>query len=174
MTTPEQDPLETVIQAGAVAYDQNINDRLGNPPGRVGVAEGLAQHPSFRAAIRAAVEQDRAEAEREWEAATDRLLAETGFEGMEVNDRGVRVMLRQAFDISVGMCDAFKTWLDLAGAENYVEQSVTDQRTAEKYIVIICRPRGRTPHQLRRAAEERLAEAERELAELRGRMIAEA
>lgn len=66
------------------------------------------------------------------------------------------------------MFGAFREILDSHDAPNYVEQSLLDADTGETYTVLVGRPGGRTPHQLRADAEERAARAEAALAELAG------
>lgn len=90
------------------------------------------------------------------DAFTARMLEETMFDGMDV-DRGVTIKLRLAAELQAAMVQAYKTWLDTGEAENYLEQTITDTASGERYVVIVCRPNGKTPHALRRAAEDVLA-----------------
>ena len=64
------------------------------------------------------------------------------------------------------MLGALREILDESDAPNYVEQTLHDPDTGEVYTVTVGRPGGRTPHQLRTAAEERAAAAEAALAEI--------
>jgi hypothetical protein len=58
---------------------------------------------------------------------------------------------------SIALIAAFKPALDNQEAPNYVEFGVIDPSSAdEKYVVIVCRPGGKTPHELRREAEAEL------------------
>lgn len=51
-------------------------------------------------------------------------------------------------------------------AENYLEQQFTVEDDPIPWVALILRPEGKTPHELRRVAEARVAELERQLAEL--------
>lgn len=113
------------------------------------------------------------QAQQEEDAYTKRVLENTMFEGMNPDGHGgVVVKLRMAAELSMGMVTAFKTYLDQAGAENYVEQTVIDRETGDQYLVTIQRPRGKTPHQLRRAAEAELAKLRETVAqEIEDRLV---
>lgn len=53
---------------------------------------------------------------------------------------------------------AFLPALDASGAVNYLSFDAVDPETHQRYALIVCRPDGKTPHQLRKEAE---AEVER-------------
>ena len=69
--------------------------------------------------------------------------------------------------MAAGMLEAFPD------AKNYLETQFTDRDDPTKeYVLIVARSKGQTPHQLRQAAEARVAELEAENAQLRD-MLAE-
>lgn len=84
--------------------------------------------------------------------------------GMSFDMGGPREVYEQA---AVNLIDAFRPALDRDDAPNYVQFEAEDPRTrdgglpttGERYALIVCRPGGKTPHQLRRDAE---AEVERQ------------
>lgn len=59
--------------------------------------------------------------------------------------------------------------LDHSGAVNYLEAEVRDAE-GNRYVVCAARSKGQTPHALKTAAEEKLAEAEATIADLRKRV----
>lgn len=65
-----------------------------------------------------------------------------------------------------------------SGAENYLEMKVMDPQTMEEYSLTIQRVAGKTPHQTRREAGERVGDLESLLREvagtLEGRMVSPA
>lgn len=82
--------------------------------------------------------------------------------GMSFGVGGPREVYEQA---AVFLIDTFRPALDAHGAPNYLSFDAEDPRTrrddipgtGEKYALIVCRPGGQTPHELRREAEvERL------------------
>jgi hypothetical protein len=86
-------------------------------------------------------------------------LDQTLLGGLDVTDRGARVRFQMARETAAGIVLAFK---DLLGdAENYVEQEVVDRETLERYVCIVVRPGRKTPHELRREAEEALERVRR-------------
>jgi hypothetical protein len=89
---------------------------------------------------------------------------------MRLDDTGVSFGMggpREVYEqAAINLIDAFRPALDRDDAPNYVQFEAEDPRTrdgglpttGERYALIVCRPGGKTPHQLRREAE---AEAER-------------
>ena len=65
------------------------------------------------------------------------------------------------------MLASFRWYLDKHEAPNYVQIPMTDMTTGEVYVCTIGRPGGRSPHEMRRAAEARVAQLETELARMR-------
>lgn len=102
------------------------------------------------------------------QADADRLLAETGLAGIDIDDGAARVKLVLAHEMAVRMATAFDAILDAhPSAANYVEQEFFPRGTRDPYIFVVCKPGGKTPHQLRREAEaerDRLRTALTELA----------
>lgn len=123
---------------------------------------------SARAVIAVLDEADRTAAAGEKEF-VDRVLAETGLSGFEVGDDGARLRLVLAYDLAAKMTLAWRRLLDASGAINYVEQVVHDPHTHERFLFIVVRPQGATPHELRLKAEAERDEALRQLAELSAR-----
>lgn len=114
-------------------------------------------------------------------AEVDRLMADVGFAGMDIHDGAIRMHIKQSAEIAAGMVKAFDALVTAQGCENYLEQdfTVTDPATEQaaeaglpydqwpphrRYKFIIVKPNGRSPHELRRDAEARIAELEEELA----------
>lgn len=88
------------------------------------------------------------------QAASDRALADAGLISMEaLPDQGVRVQLAIGVELAAKMAESFRALLDGAGSINYVEQRFVPRDGGEAYTVIVCRPDGKTPHQLRAEAE---------------------
>ncbi len=97
------------------------------------------------------------------EAEIDAMLAATGFAGMEVTDRGVRMHIRHCERFSRALTASFDAMVRARGGQNYVEWESTytnpdDTTETRKYTVIITRGGGATPHQLRAFAEQQLAQ----------------
>lgn len=106
------------------------------------------------------------------QADADRLVADAGLISMEsLPDRGVRVRIALGLGLAARMLGAFREVLDASPkAINYVEQHFVDPATAESYVVIVCRPGGLTPHQLRLAAEQERDDARARLAAVHDRL----
>lgn|SRR5512146_606102 len=66
------------------------------------------------------------------------------------------------------MLASFRWYLDEHDAPNYVQMPMTDMTTGETYECFIGRPGGKSPHELRKLAEARVAQLEAELVRLRG------
>ncbi|GAA0527181.1 hypothetical protein GCM10010172_04650 [Paractinoplanes ferrugineus] len=104
------------------------------------------------------------------QAYADKLVAETGIAGFNLDGRG-RLDLVLAHELAAKMTLAFKTILDAQpGAENYVEQEVIERNGGGRYVFIVCKPGGKTPHQLRREAESQRDALLSEVEELRRRL----
>ena len=58
----------------------------------------------------------------------------------------------------------FRWYLDEHEAPNYVQMPMTDMTTGETYVCTIGRPGGKSPHEMRKLAEARVAQLESELA----------
>lgn len=116
-----------------------------------------------------AFEAARAVYDADEDARVDDLMERTGFAGMEVHD-GVRIRLKYAAEMASAMVSAFDALIETRGAENYVEweSTVTDPAAEEamragkpmeewpphrQYRLIVVKPGGKTPHELRRQAE---------------------
>lgn len=159
--------FETAVDAALVVFDRALN--LMAPP----------RHVVVEALTAAGEVYDRAA-----DAEVDRVMAETGFAGMNIEDRGVEIRLKHAADIAAGMVDAFDALMETRGAENYVEweSTVTDPAREQaiegglppaewpplrKYRVIVVKPDGKTPHELRMEAESKVAKLTAEVERLR-------
>jgi hypothetical protein len=101
------------------------------------------------------------------------MMNETNFVKFDVAEGEPRMLLKMSADLARGMVLAFDEMIRQEGCENYIEWewTVTDPATEEaiaagvphaevpplrKYKVIIVRPGGKTPHELRVEAEQRL------------------
>jgi hypothetical protein len=113
-------------------------------------------HPDFekaareRARIAEAVDaagQVYADAEKAY---IDEQVAKAGILKMDAS--GIDVVM--ARETAVGLALASRTLLDAYAADNYVEQTVWDDKQENRYVITIHRTGGKTPHELRRAAEE--------------------
>lgn len=101
------------------------------------------------------------------QAQVDGLVAEAQFAGMEIAPDGdVRFRFKQAHDVLIGVCAAFDELC--RSAPNYVEQDTTFTHPTDipqrRYHVIVVKPDGKSPHQLRQDAERRATAAEDALA----------
>ena len=146
------DPVrEQAIDAAMAVFERNL--RL-MAPNRAFVAEALDAAAEVYAAADAAE--------------VDRVLAETGLIGMEPLADGVRIRLKHAADLAAGMVAAFDELIRQKGCENYVEwdSTVTDPTDLRKYTFIVVKPGGKTPHELRRQAEQERDELRARLAAL--------
>lgn len=94
-------------------------------------------------------------ADAEQQAHVDRMLADTGVISMGPDPDGgfgIRVVL--AYELAKKMTEAFRTLLDAhPTAVNYIEQTLAPAGGGKPYVFIVCKPGGRTPHQLRGDAE---------------------
>lgn len=93
---------------------------------------------------------------------------ETGAQLLALDGDGVRISTPQhlaAAALEV-MSQAFD---DNPDAVKYLEQRVWDRDTQKAYVMTFQRAEGKTPHELRRAAEQELEEARRQIATLEAR-----
>lgn len=158
---------EQSTDAAQAVFDRHL--KLMAPPRHV-IAEALAA---------AAAVVDRHE-----QAEIDRMMNETQLFGIDADgDGGVQLRLKLATDMAQSMVLAFDTMIQQGGCENYTETdfTVTDpaQRLAieqglpaeqwpphRQYRFIVVKPGGKSPHDLRREAEQRIDAATRTLAGL--------
>ena len=135
---PQREPFEVLfVRATHAAYEVL-------PGGSPATVEDTAE--ALRAASEVFSAADQAYA--------DQLVAATSIAGFNLNGDG-RFDLVVAHELAARMTLSFKTILDAQpGAENYVEQEVIERNGGARYVFIVCRPGGKTPHQLRREAEE--------------------
>ncbi|MEU3455624.1 hypothetical protein ABZ671_18785 [Micromonospora sp. NPDC006766] len=77
------------------------------------------------------------------------------------------VMVKRGPRLVEAMADALEGFLDASGAANYVETTLAAP-DGRPFKLIVVRPDGQSPHELRVQAERELAEARAELAALRG------
>jgi hypothetical protein len=83
----------------------------------------------------------------------DELVAATSIAGFNLNGDG-RLDLVLAHELAAKIALSFKTILGAQpGAENYVEQEIIERNGGDRYVFIVCKPGGKTPHALRREAE---------------------
>lgn len=111
----------------------------------------------------------------------DKSVQEAGFAGMDVLGQDVAIRLSHANDFARAVVLNFDETVRQRGCENYYETefTITDPALKEaidaglpmeqwpphrRYTFIVTRPEGKTPHQLRRDAEARVAELEQQLA----------
>ncbi len=136
-TDPQRESHEAVFQRAAhAAYEQ----LPGSSPATV---EDTARALQAAADVFSDADQSYA----------DSLVAATGIAGFNLDGKG-SLDLVMAHELAATMTLAFKTILDAQpGAENYVEQEVIERNGGGRYVFIVCKPGGKTPHQLRRAAE---------------------
>lgn len=74
--------------------------------------------------------------------------------GWNMEGDGMHLRVVMARETAAGLVTAAKTFLDAnPAAKNYIEQSVLDRATGDRYVLTIQRPGGRTPHELRQEAE---------------------
>ncbi len=106
--------------------------------------------------IRVALEGARRWAAAEEEAASQQMMADTLWDGMDL-DHGVTLRVRMAARLSMILVESFSAFLDTAGAENYVEQEIIERNGGRRFTLTIRRHEGKTPHQLRQDAEAALA-----------------
>lgn len=106
------------------------------------------------------------------DAAINEMVAGTEFLGMNPNSEGgIDLRVKMAAKLAAGLVQAAKGVLEAhPDARNYLEQSVIDRETGDRYVITFCRPGGRTPHQLREDAERQLATANNHIASLKNRL----
>lgn len=81
-------------------------------------------------------------------------LANTRLLGMDISDGAVNLRVMPALETAAAMVMTAKTILDgNPGAQNYVEHSVIDRETGDRYVLTVHKPAGKTPHELRQEAE---------------------
>ena len=160
-TRPGTLPADSGTFASAVdAASRVFDDQLGS---------AAPARPVVEAALSAAGDvYDQAT-----DAAVDRVMRQTGFAGMDIRDGSVQLRLKHAADIAAAMVSAFDALIEVHDAENYVEweSTVTDPAREQamqaglppeqwpphrRYRLIVVKPGGKTPHELRREAEARL------------------
>lgn len=158
MTTSdtEEDVRGRALDAAQATFDRAL--KLVSPP-RHTIAE------AFDAAVAVYDQAEKVE--------VDRLMDQTGFAGLEITGNGVQLRLKYAADIAAHMVEAFDTLCEVRGATNYVEweSTITDPAREQaikaglpqeewpphrRYSVIVVKPGGKTPHQLRQEAEQAL------------------
>lgn len=105
------------------------------------------------------------------DAEVDRMMGETGFIAFDVTEEGPRLRLKLAADLARSMVAAFDELVTQHGCENYVEweSTITDPAREEagdagvpveqwpphrRYKLIVVKPNGKSPHELRLEAEE--------------------
>lgn len=102
------------------------------------------------AAIRAAGEVYDAD-RREF---VDRQVADARIAGWDINGDGMDLRVAMARETAAGLVQAAKTFLDAnPAATNYVEQTVIDRDSGDRYVIVFQKPGGKTPHELRQQAE---------------------
>lgn len=107
--------------------------------------------------------------EADRQAFIDQQVAEAAIAGWDMSAEGMDLRVTMARETATGLVMAAKTFLDAnPGATNYVEQTVIDQETRDRYVIVFQKPGGKTPHELRREAEDALAFERARLAEVQG------
>jgi len=154
-TTPDQQATEQPdidVRAAAIAAAHDV----------FGIHLKLTAPP--RCVVEEALDAATAVYETAYQAEVDRLVAETGWAGMEVVDGDVRLRLKYARDFAHAVVTNFDATI---GATNYTETefTVTDSSTdiPRKYTFLVIKPGGKTPHRLRQEAD---AERDRALARI--------
>jgi hypothetical protein len=133
-------------------FERSLDAAMNVP----GVATAL-RRDTIAAALRAAQAVYAAD-ERAY---IDGQVAEAKIAHWRMEDGVTDIRIVMARETAAGLVTAAKTFLAATGAENYVEQHVTDRETGERYTLTVQRPGKSTPHELRRQAEaERDALAE--------------
>ncbi len=84
----------------------------------------------------------------------DDQVAQANILGWNRNAGVTDLQVSMALETAAALVSAAKTFLTAVGAENYVEQHVHDRETGERYTLTIQRPGAKTPHELRRQAEQ--------------------
>lgn len=94
------------------------------------------------------------------DAAVQDMMDRSLLAGMNIGPDGMTVKAITAREVAVSMAMAAAQFLDEnPGARNYVQQDVWDKDQQNRYTIIFMKPGGQTPHELREAAEKRLAAA---------------
>lgn len=137
-------------------YCERINDAWRGQGMSAATHDVLLHHD---AALRARADA----AERERDEAKNQLLAVKEFH-FSNGDFDAAFVGEGAAAIAMTLIGFYRA----QGGTNYVEMQLSDKKTAELFTVTVQRAAGRTPHQLRDAAEARADRLERENAELRG------
>lgn len=138
-------------------YDSNAGLYSGDYPNEHQRAEAAA-------AVKAADEVYKADQDE----FVQRQVEEARLAGFHIDGDGADLRVVMARETAAGLVMAAKTFLDShPSAKNYVEQSVWDRESGDRYVITFSKPGGKTPHELRQRAEmERdwlLAEAPDEL-----------
>lgn len=154
--TAASDLDEQALDAAMAVFDRSMKLMA---PHRVFVKEALmAAGQVYQADEAAEVEQ---------------MMHETDFISLDVPHGEPRFRLKIASDLASGMVRAFDELVHQVGCENYIEweSTLTDPATEQaieaglpddqipplrKYKLIIVRPGGKTPHELRQEADQRL------------------
>jgi hypothetical protein len=87
--------------------------------------------------------------------------------GMNPTGKGMELNVVIARETAAHLVMAAKTYLDTTGAENYLEQTVYDRETGERYVIIFQRPGKKSPHELRQQAEAERDQARAQLDQIR-------
>lgn len=107
------------------------------------------------------------------------VMATVGFGGIEVDRHGVALRIRHAAKYAAALVEAFDGWLREVGADNYIqhESTLTDPARMKaiddglpsdqwpprrQYRLIVVKPEGKTPHELRLEAEAEVDRLRRE------------
>ncbi|MFI7073595.1 hypothetical protein [Micromonospora sediminicola] len=143
----DRDDLDArAIRAGATA----IRDAAARMPFLARMLTPTVARRWAEAAIRAAgdvYDADRA-------AFVDQQVAEARIAGWDMSAKGMDLRVTMARETAAGLVMAAKTFLDAnPGAQNYVEQTVIDRESGDRYVILFMKPGGRSPHELRREAE---------------------
>ncbi len=147
MTDPDPDVRTRAVDAAKAVLDRAL--KLYSPP-RHNVEEALD-------AAAAVYDADH-------DATVKRLMDESLLLGMTVGPDGLTLKATMARELAMRLVGAAKQFLDEnPGAENYIEQEVVDRDSGDRYVVIFVKPGGRSPHELRRAAEARLVRQQLEV-----------
>lgn len=176
-TDTTEDPTSTAADAAMAVFDRALH--LMAPPRHV-VAEALAAAAGVYTAA--------------YGAELDRLVAKAQLAGLNIEGRDVAIRFRHAHEVLQGVVDAFDGLFTVhAAAENYVEVDAaasgpawTEQDTTftdparmaaieadrpveewppyRRYHVIVVKPGGKSPHELRKEYEQRAERAEARIA----------
>lgn len=107
------------------------------------------------------------------------VMATVGFGGIEVDRHGVALRIRHAAKYAAALVEAFDDWLREVGEDNYIqhESTLTDPARMKaiddglpsdqwplrrQYRLIVVKPEGKTPHELRLEAEAEVDRLRRE------------